>query len=1117
REALEVYNGFKDSLVTRAIDADGNITKTDPSENYEDVVKAFRTYVKENKDVYRIREAFNNRRQRPGESFSNWYTDLKLLIKDCDYKDVSDSMMRCHLIGKTTDPELKKTLLANPGFTMVQIEATAKDSDALLRSSADAGAAYVDSVTEKKVNKRTHTQMSRGAQHGRGDYRGRSFRGQSTRGYRGHYGPPRQRGGYHRGGRGGYWGGWVDHTQSPFDCERCDTRHKPNRCPAYGKECFKCGGFSHFEKCCKTKKPRVETITKYVEVVRVVAQPQAAAPAPLVVVNPAAQHMDVTPKPSKIIRSRPNAYLVDSFETEEALLMEKNVDMVTTVAPEDCQVQNLREYTEVLQIQGKHFISFKLDCGSQVNLVPYELFCEINAEGDYTLKPSTLKLAAFNETVTPVDGSFLARVQTKYGVGMEIQFEVSKSVRRPLLGIEACFDLNLLKRVNQPVEFSLVTTDFVVQESKDEFIAKNRDVFEGLGQFKQTIHLAVDKDVAPGMCPPRRYSFAIADRLKAKLDSLASQGIIAKEALIQQKYPIPTLEEISCKVRDKAVFTVMDLRDGFWHANLDDESSLLCSFATPFGIYKFKRMPFGLSCAPELFQYLTGQVFGDTGARVYFDDVLVAGKDVQEHDLIMSRVLAKARSENVKFNPNKIQFRQTEVMFLGLLWAENKIRIDPSRTAAIQAIKPPQSKHMLQRVCGVFNHLRKFIPQMGTISAPLCDLLSSGVTFQWLPVHDVAFQKLKDCVSNAPVLVPFDHTKALVEYLPGKYMYLADLLSRNYIEDPVDDDPEMVEVVHEVTSNISISPEEAMPYSKLKDDLFVEDGLVILEEKVVVPPSLRPKVLKALHLAHLGIDKTKTRARQTVYWPGTTNDTQTLLGECRTCERNSPANHREPLIPHAIPELRFQKVGADILEFRAQPYLVVVDNYSKWLEIKRLASKSSSSVITVLREVFSTHGIPEIIYGENNPLDSYECREYASSIGSSIVTSSPEYPRSNGLAEKGVHIAKQLLKKCSDTGTHYLDGLREYNDTPLTGMAFSPSQILMSRMVRTCVPTRSQNLEPRVVDLGKVPQVLQNKVKYQHDRRARRKPVEFTVGQPIVYWRGRNWYKGTVVEKLAAP
>ncbi|KAK3924093.1 hypothetical protein KUF71_002423 [Frankliniella fusca] len=180
-------------------------------------------------------------------------------------------------------------------------------------------------------------------------------------------------------------------------------------------------------------------------------------------------------------------------------------------------------------------------------------------------------------------------------------------------------------------------------------------------------------------------------------------------------------------------------------------------------------------------------------------------------------------------------------------------------------------------------------------------------------------------------------------------MYLADLLSRNFIEDPVEDDPEMVEVVHEVTSNLSLpagmmdelkimtdrdvglksvmgyyqngwpSSEdkltpETRPYWKLQNDIFVEDGLVILEDKIIVPPSLRPEILRALHAAHLGIEKTK--ARQVVYWPGITNDIQTLISECRVCERHSAANYKEPLLPQKIPELRF--------EFMSRPFLVVV-------------------------------------------------------------------------------------------------------------------------------------------------------------------------------------------------
>jgi len=250
-----------------------------------------------------------------------------------------------------------------------------------------------------------------------------------------------------------------------------------------------------------------------------------------------------------------------------------------------------------------------------------------------------------------------------------------------------------------------------------------------------------------------------------------------------------------------------------------------------------------------------------------------------------------------------------------------------------------------------------------------------------------------------------------VEYLPGKYMYLADLLSRDYLDDPVEDDPEMVEVVDEVVRSLPFPDEmlsdlrgetqkdkglaavkqyyqngwpknrkaaepESLQYWKLRADIFVEDGLVILDDQVIVPPTLRKKVLNSLHAAHQGLVKTKARARQAVYWPGITNEITNMVQECRVCERHRPANIKQPLIPHEIPHYRFQKVCADIAKHGGHPYLVVVDAMSKWLEIKRM-SGTSSGVINELRSIFSTHGIPQIIYGDNNPLNSYECRSCA--------------------------------------------------------------------------------------------------------------------------------------------
>ncbi|KAK3924096.1 Ribose-5-phosphate isomerase A [Frankliniella fusca] len=93
-EALEIYNGFKASLIVITMDEAGNIVKTDNSENYDVVVAEFRKYVEQRKSVTSIRAAFRKRKQRPGEPFANWYTDLKIKIKDCEYGAIADSMMK---------------------------------------------------------------------------------------------------------------------------------------------------------------------------------------------------------------------------------------------------------------------------------------------------------------------------------------------------------------------------------------------------------------------------------------------------------------------------------------------------------------------------------------------------------------------------------------------------------------------------------------------------------------------------------------------------------------------------------------------------------------------------------------------------------------------------------------------------------------------------------------------------------------------------------------------------------------------------------------------------------------------------------------------------------------
>lgn len=143
-----------------------------------------------------------------------------------------------------------------------------------------------------------------------------------------------------------------------------------------------------------------------------------------------------------------------------------------------------------------------------------------------------------------------------------------------------------------------------------------------------------------------------------------SRSTGTKQGSASRTFLIPTLEEIKLKLSGKSYFSVLDLKDGFWHVKLDQESSHYCTFSSPFGCYRFLRLPFGIKVAPELFQKINSEVFGDIdGTTVYFDDLLICASSEREHDDILSKVLNRAREKGVKFNPHKIQYKLKQVNF----------------------------------------------------------------------------------------------------------------------------------------------------------------------------------------------------------------------------------------------------------------------------------------------------------------------------------------------------------------------------------------------------------------------------------------------------------------------
>ena len=164
-----------------------------------------------------------------------------------------------------------------------------------------------------------------------------------------------------------------------------------------------------------------------------------------------------------------------------------------------------------------------------------------------------------------------------------------------------------------------------------------------------------------------------------------------------------------------------------------------------------------------------------------------------------------------------------------------------------------------------------------------------------------------------------------------------------------------------------------------------------------------------------------------------------------------------------------------MLGWKNSHYLLVIDYFSRYIEVAKLSSESSANVITHMKSIFARHGIPQEVISDNGP--QYSSREFAKfskEYGFVHRTSSPKYPQSNGEAERGVQTVKSLLKKTEDP---YL-ALLAYRSTPISPTGHSPAELLMNRKLRTTLPILPQDLKPQVPDYSK----LQSSVKQQRKK-----------------------------------
>ena len=182
----------------------------------------------------------------------------------------------------------------------------------------------------------------------------------------------------------------------------------------------------------------------------------------------------------------------------------------------------------------------------------------------------------------------------------------------------------------------------------------------------------------------------------------------------------------------------------------------------------------------------------------------------------------------------------------------------------------------------------------------------------------------------------------------------------------------------------------------------------------MIPTSLRRDTLNRQHEGHLGIVKCRARAATSVWWPGLSSQFNSLVSNCPTC-RPTRAVPPEPLMPSHVLALPWGVVGSDLFEWKGSLYLLVVDYLSRFPKISLLPDTSSSTVIERIKAIFARHGIPKVLRSDNGlQYSSNASSSFADHYGFQHVPSSPNYPQSNGAAERMVKSVKALFNKASD-------------------------------------------------------------------------------------------------------
>ena len=668
-----------------------------------DVIKKFDQHFLGQTQEFFERFQFNRRNQQSGESIDEYVSILRNVAKTCGFCDcMRELLIMDRLLLGILDDKTREELLSTHDLTLVKAIVICRAGEAVTLHMKALKSEEINKVKGLSKPKKSTKQPDKDQK-----TKSKSRQTENTRAV----------------------------TKTCLFCTQVHVMRKES-CPAWGKSCTSCGGKNHFSASSKCKGRSIHVVSE----------------------NYASDSSD------------------SSTGTISAITAELSHDVNSV------QSQHQLIYCE-MEIHQQP-VKLQVDCGATVCILPKRYL------GNLEIRPEIINLQMWNKSSVKALGKCKVRVKnpaTKER--FKVDFVIVDKDLTPLLSGKAAQAMGLIT-VNYD-NFRVVNA---ASSADHHYVRKFPDAFKdtpGILPGKK-VHLTTEDGAVPVVRCARTLPEARKDVVKAELQRLTDEKIVVpideptdwvsqmsvaekksgiricidprplNEVLKREHYKLPVLEDILPELTSACKFSVCELKSGYLHCVLDYESSLLTTFATPFGSFRWLRLPFGLKVSSEIFQKRLHQALeGLGGVRCIADDVIIWGRTDEERDERVCLFLQRCCEIGISLNKEKCRFGLREIPFMGHVVSNTGLKPDPSKVEAVLKMEPPTDKTGVERLRGTVNYLSKFVPKLSEVMRPIKDLTRPDSEWTWNSAQNKAFEEVKHLLTQAPALAYFDPTKEL--------------------------------------------------------------------------------------------------------------------------------------------------------------------------------------------------------------------------------------------------------------------------------------------------------------------------------------------------------------------